>query len=83
MRVPGSTQLRPLSVRETFRTNRTPLFRKTVRRRETIGARFGGDGDLDFNDEAMAEDFYSVLGLVSVDSRASGVRSQRNSLVSV
>ncbi|KAG0553693.1 hypothetical protein KC19_12G031600 [Ceratodon purpureus] len=60
--VGGSTQLRPLSVRKTFRMSRTPIFRKSGVRRETC-AQFGGDGDLDFDDDAMAEDFYSVLGL--------------------
>ena len=65
--VGGSTQLRPLSVRKTFRMSRTPIFRKSGVRRETC-AQFGGDGDLDFDDDAMAEDFYSVLGLVSLSS---------------
>jgi hypothetical protein len=66
MHVVSSTQLRPCSLRETFRMNRTPFFEKTVRRRDTICARLGEDGDLYLNEDAIADDFYSVLGLVSL-----------------
>ena len=65
LRAACSTQLGPRSFRETFRTNSTPLCRKVVRRWETC-AWLGGDGDLNLNEDAIAEDFYSVLGLVSL-----------------
>ncbi|XP_024364480.1 uncharacterized protein [Physcomitrium patens] len=46
-------------VRHLFGIKDEPLCRKSVETR----ARLGGDGDVDLNGEAIAEDFYSVLGL--------------------
>lgn len=49
-------------VRHLFGIKDEPLCRKSVETR----ARLGGDGDVDLNGEAIAEDFYSVLGLVGL-----------------
>jgi hypothetical protein len=56
-----SARLRPQSVRALFRINDAP---KNTSASFTARARLGGDGDVDFNGDPVAEDFYSVLGLV-------------------
>lgn len=60
-----STQLRSLQSARgilSSKSSTTTLCRKSVEARAT---RLGGDGDVDSHEDAIAEDFYAVLGLVS------------------
>ena len=58
-----SARLRPQSIRNLFRIKEAPACKKTISC-FAARARLGGDGDVDLNGDPVAEDFYSVLGLV-------------------